>query len=729
MDEWRRLAAIFFAVGLISVLSSTASLDWSHSFSGVKSIVKGQIIGIEKLDDRTEVIISTDEGRVLASIYDSEPNAVEWRDFGRKIELVLEVEKPKSAGNPGGFDYRQYLYGRDVYGYGSLKPSEIRRIEGEANVFNRLRGMLLSAREKFLCGSFSDEEARELAGGILFGMGRNISGDVREEFMEGGAGHILAVSGLHIGILYSLYKAIEKKLKTKSSIIKKALVIMLFAIYGTVSLWSVSVTRAVLLILIKEVADLFDLRFDGLTALAIASDIMLILRPYLVFSAGFQMSFLAIIGIYFMRPKIMYVLKEFEKRHMRRKENSDEWMSALATMISVQGLMIPYTIYVHNRFALLTLINNWILIALAGIYVPIGAALFFLNLLFADFPLVGVITPYLTSYLGSSLTLLGNWMVWINRNMIVGGHAVIRFVSPQLFFIAGILAGLFYLSSEEYKVRRKREEKSARLRLVATVIATTAFAFAITFNPVEFSDAVFLDVGQGDSLHLSWGDANILIDGGGSTNYNVGEKVLRPYLLHVGVSSVDMAISTHEHMDHFLGIEQLSESYRVEEIITRGTAGDCIVLDDERYIEILWPIPGYENSDDENYYSRIFKVHDRGITTLVTGDITEDGEKALINHYRNGELESHILKVAHHGSRFSTSEEFIEAVSPIIAVISVGKNNYGHPAPFVIEKLERQGIITYRTDRDGAIGIIVGDGKFFVCGNRRNMRIEEYRVN
>ena len=731
-DKNLRMSIAFLLLGAVSMYTSTISRDWARTFSDGDTIVKGRITRIERLEDRTELVVDSfsvsEEGKILLTVYDGDRDVVPMDSLGREIEFVVEVEKPKSAGNSGGFDYRNYLYGRGIYGYGSIKKSDIGKINGDANLLYGFTAGLLSAREAFLERVFEDRDARDIAGGILFGMGRNISEDVREEFMEGGAGHILAVSGLHIGILYSVYKAVEKRLRIKNLVMRKSLVILFFLVYGTLSLWSVSVTRAVLLILVKEFADTFDLRFDSLTALALISDAMLLFRPYLIFATGFLMSFLAILGLCFMRPKIVYLLKKMRKRSLKEEGESEEWISALATMLAVQALMIPYTIYVYNRFALLALINNWIMIGLAGIYVPLGAVAFAFDFAFARVPIIQVLSSASADYLGAALTYLGEIMVWINKVFLVQGQAVIRLISPKAYIVVGMLAGIFHLASEEFKIRWKRMPRTALLRLILISISVSLFTFAFTFNPVAFSDQVFLDVGQGDSLHINWGETDILIDGGGNLNYNVGEKTLRPYLLHVGVESLDMAISTHEHTDHFLGIEELSEVYTIEEIITKGTAGERIVLDDERYIEILWPIPGYEDSEDENYYSRIFKVHDRGITTLVTGDITEEGEKALINRYRNGELKSHILKVAHHGSRFSTSKEFIEAVSPIIAVISVGKNNYGHPAPSVIEKLQSQGIIVYRTDIDGAIGIIIGDGKFFVCGNRRNMRIEEYRV-
>ena len=723
----QKIAIIVLSVGMISVFLSILSLEWRQKdLDEGDLVVRGQIIRVEKLDDRTELVLDTEDGRILTRIYEAS-DLVDYGILGKEIEIVIDLEAPKQAGNPGGFDYRKYLYGRGIYGYGNIRASDIKEISGNASIIYRFTSSLLCARESFL-NSFRDEAARDFAGGILFGMGPNISEDIRDDFMQGGAGHILAVSGLHIGIIYSAYKALEKKIKIKDIFIKKLIVLIVFFIYGTVSLWSVSVTRAIMMILLKEMAGVLNHRFDHLSALVLVSDFMLITRPFLAFSTGFQMSFLAMLGIFFLKPKVMYLLKKHATKHFKKKDISEDVLSAVSTMVSVQLLLIPYTIYVYNRFALFSLINNWILIALAGVYVPLGVALFFFFLISSLLLPGGEPVALFLDYLSVSLSILGTWMVDINKALLMSGDSVLGIISPRLYLVFGLFGGLLFYASEEYKVKRKRSRRRAIFQMLIFISFSILVAISISFNPVEMSDAVFLDVGQGDSLHLHWDDMDILVDGGGSTSYNVGEKILKPYLMHLGIRDIDMAISTHEHTDHFLGIQELAEVYEIKEIVSRGVAGDRIVLDDERYIEILWPLPGYEDSDDENYYSRVFKVSDRGITILVTGDITEEGEKALINHYKNGELKSHILKVAHHGSRFSTTTEFLEAVNPVIAVISVGKNNYGHPAPSVIEKLQSQGIIVYRTDRDGAIGIIIGEGKFFVCGNRRNMRIEEYRV-
>lgn len=179
----------------------------------------------------------------------------------------------------------------------------------------------------------------------------------------------------------------------------------------------------------------------------------------------------------------------------------------------------------------------------------------------------------------------------------------------------------------------------------------------------------------------------------GSEKYNIGEKVLKPYLLKNGYKCIDLAFATHLHTDHYLGLTQLSECFPVGDILTRGKAGNRILIGEEQWIEILWPLE--ETTDDEeaeeNENSMVFMLHDRGLKALITGDLTAEGEKLMLKTYAGtGKLAADVLKVAHHGSAYSTTDEFLEAVNPRLAVISVGQNNYGHPSEMIIEKMQKK---------------------------------------
>lgn len=265
-------------------------------------------------------------------------------------------------------------------------------------------------------------------------------------------------------------------------------------------------------------------------------------------------------------------------------------------------------------------------------------------------------------------------------------------------------------------------------------------------NIIDFKLKIyFLDVGQGDCtlIRTPYGK-NIIIDGGdgNSDKYDYGEKVVYPYLLDRRIKKIDYLVASHADSDHMGGLIYILENMKVEQIllgiqsqesnqlkdlidiankkkvkIIILKAGDEIKIDKDIRIKVLFPIKNnliLENSLNNN--SLVFKLKYNNFSMLFTGDIEEIAENELINLYKDN-LKSTILKIAHHGSKSSSSKEFLKSVSPQIAVIGVGKKNkYGHPNEEVLLRLKNYGINIYRTDESGEIEIEVKENG-------------EYRVN
>ena len=242
----------------------------------------------------------------------------------------------------------------------------------------------------------------------------------------------------------------------------------------------------------------------------------------------------------------------------------------------------------------------------------------------------------------------------------------------------------------------------------------------------------FVDVGQGDCIHIRTPEGrNYMIDGGGSIRYDVGKKTLKPYLLKNGVTKLDAAFATHLHEDHFGGLRSLAQEGLIEKIgVYEGNRlledkleqetdaelfylykGQRVVLGEGIFLDILAPerknSREYEllarKQDDENAGSLIMKLTFLDMTVLITGDIDQEGEELLMKSCTREQLQCDVLKVAHHGSKYSSSEAFLDVASPEIAVFQVGRNSFGHPAPSVIENCRQKGIMVYRNDTSGAI--------------------------
>ena len=201
------------------------------------------------------------------------------------------------------------------------------------------------------------------------------------------------------------------------------------------------------------------------------------------------------------------------------------------------------------------------------------------------------------------------------------------------------------------------------------------------------------------------------------------ERVLKEYFLKNGANDVDMSIFTHMHMDHCKGAMELGEIYPVKQFMVPypyryQVSGqrlkfvrfkDKLRLGKDVWIQAIWPMDDRvaTNDSDENELNTVYMLYYKGVKIMLTGDLVEADELDMINYYKSTDvLKCDILKVAHHGSRYSSNEKFIEAANPRIAVIQVGENNtYGHPNAGVIRRFEKRGIKVYRNDKEGAIGV------------------------
>lgn len=611
-----------------------------------------------------------------------------YRLTGKEISFFTKIDAPKEATNPRTFDYSLYLRSRKIGHIATVNYFVINR--DASTIADRAMRKTAELKEGFLQNIVASKNTEDLIKGVLFGDTYGMDEDMYDDFRANGTAHILAVSGLHVGVIYGLYSILIKKKKSKILTIG---FVGFLLFYGTLTMWSVSVTRAIALVLVITVGDALDRRYDLLTALGTVAIMILVLNPWALFGASFQMSFLAVASISFLQP--------FLERFMPQ---------SISVMIAVQLGMIPYTAYVFNYVPLLSLLCNIPIIFLLSILVPLGIATL---LLFMMLSWTGIISV--------PLCAMADLMVRLNCFLSHGGMFAVSVKSPPLWVAVLIYASVFFAVSEFFAVYKRRRDYSAIAKVGLVIIIVTTVAFTKSLSPFDKAGLVFVDVGQGDCIHLKTdASTDILIDGGGKIDYNVGKKLLKPYLLKNGCSDIDLALATHLHTDHYQGIKDLTRCFDVKKTVTKGQAGDRLDIGKNCLIEILWPNEREPETDDENLNSLIFKVHVNGVTTLVTGDITEEGEKALVDKYRGTDmLKCDVLKVAHHGSRYSSCNEFLEAVDPEIAVISVGKNNYGHPSNEVIEKLNKYGIIIYRTDQNGAVGIIEKKGRINICVQRK----------
>ena len=671
---------------------------------------------------------------------------------GSLIEFWGDLEEPETAGNPRCFDYRSYLRSQGISCVSSA--GSVRIVKQNASITGVIRRKILNFRNDFitaLCGSTVGANADAAQGetnqteanqneankretnqsetnqteallrGILFGDTDSMDEDMKDDFRCNGTAHILAVSGLHIGLLYSIFRLLRKKAAIPGI---TAAFLLILGIYGTMTLWAVSVTRAVALILIMELGEKLDRPYDLLTSLGFVSMLVLMHEPYALYGTSFLMSYLAALSIGVIVPVVKRIVP-------------DKIPDGIKTSLAVQIGLVPFVAFTFNMLPLGALIINIPVIFLLTILVSVSAAAvpvyivfsvltFGYSSIFRALPAAGEEKLLLAPF-SNLLMVLSDLMVSINSRFADFDLLSPDVVSPPIFVVAAYYGILFLLCSESFRVARLRKRMDMAAPQIGITVIMILISCLLSVSPFDKADIVMVDVGQGDCMHFRFkpesifqsvisGKTDVIIDGGGNEKYNVGKKTLKPYLLKNGVRKVDLALATHLHTDHYKGIQELEEENMIRQTIIEGKTGDTIYVtrqskrrQDKKQdrIEIIWPDHRDPDTDDENKNSLIFKVYINGITVLITGDLGEEGEHALVERYRGTDvLDCDVLKVCHHGSKYSSTAEFIEAVSPVVALIGVGKKNtYGHPSSEAIERLENAGAMVFRTDTDGAIGI------------------------
>jgi len=708
------LIAFIMAAAILVTDSITGyTSDYLEGLEGNNAAVTGRVVSIVKKDDEyfklqlSDVSIISDNGarsykkKILVNVYSdiADYRTVLWD----RVYITGEVSIPKERSNPGTFDYRRYLKSIGIRCI--ITAENIENVKKAGGIAALLKSAKCRTADIFE-SALGDDSAVVM--GLLFGETSGIDEDIIETFRRGGTAHVLAVSGLHLGLLYSFLCRFKRK---KRSIPADIAIVLALSAYTALAGFTASVVRACLMIFIHIAGNHLNRRYDLISSTCVSMIIILAINPMQIYSAGFQMSFLAVITLGIMIPLIQKKIK-----------------GILLPMIAVQTGMVPYTMYVFNYVSLTSVISNIPVYFIAAAMIPAGISV----IAFCWLPVIAKPAAMITG-------LFVKLLLWCNDFTYMGGVFTFDVASPSVIFLAVYYIFIFYMCSEAGQIALIRRNYKKIAAVFAAAVICGAGCSVYLSDGFEKTDMVFVDVGQGDCLHIKAGGKNLLIDGGGSFNYNVGKSTLKPYLLKNGVTKIDMAIATHLHTDHYQGLKELSQTYRIKKLgvyeansvnenhlkkefktdeILYLAAGDVINMGRNVSVEVLSPDRGNPlDEKDENKNSLVLRVNVKGSSVLMTGDIDEKGEKTLI---ADTDIKADILKIAHHGSRYSSCEKFIAVAAPKIAVIQVGKNTYGHPSEEVIKRLEEHKITVLRNDEQGAVGIRVNKAGDFGIVTMRN---------
>ncbi|RCX16635.1 competence protein ComEC [Anaerobacterium chartisolvens] len=653
-------------------------------------------------------------GKILLRVLKSESSAA--LSYGQKIQVRGQMEEASSRRNPGGFNYRRFLLNSGTSATMFAREHNISILNTRHENFVVSAGMAVRNRIIDMVEKTLPRQQAGLLAGILIGYREGLSEDVERAFSDAGLTHIMAVSGANIVFIIIPLAFIFKKLRIKSTI-ANIIIIIALVFFVFITGFSPSVVRAVIMAVIFLAGRIAMRESDAAASISLAGILMLLFNPYTLFDVGFQLSFGATLSLMLFHKSI--------KKWVDSKYIPEFLKEVFAGTLAAQAGVLPITAFYFNKVSVISIISNILVVPLTGIITVVG----FITVL------LGQISLALAELLGYFNCALLTFILYVTKISAVTPFAVLRVVTPHAVIITVYyIAAVYFLW---YKPLRNISLKIKPAHYAAVLGALGLVAFVCGIMPGRL-DVVFLDVGQGDCAFIkTYSGKAILVDGGGGSagrsSSNVGETVVIPFLMDYGVPRLDMVIATHGHDDHVQGLLPVLEELAVGRLVIPDSGnegefkgllkiageenipveacakGDVITLDRHTYMNILHP--SRQTRIDKsalNNGSLVFKLKYKNVSLLMTGDIEAEAEKLLADS--GADIRTDILKIAHHGSEYSTSQQFLDFASPKAAIISVGRNNsFGHPSGEVLDRLRENNVKVFRTDESGAV-LVKSDG-------------------
>ena len=650
---------------------------------------------------------SYEESRIL--VYDDSFHEV---NIGNVIFVSGSAKAFERAHNPGNFDSRSYYERQGLYG--SVWSKAVKVQSGKVSLIGEGLFRIQQKWRACLLRHLGERQGGVMTA-ILTGEKSDMEDDIKKLYQRNGISHILAISGLHISFLgLSLYELIRRA--GGSYKVAGPIACMVAVLYVWMIGMPVSALRALCMLLIRMGADFCGRVYDMATAFLVSAVLFVAMQPYCLADAGFLLSYGAIAGILLLTPAVNHLLPETCRR-----------FSGFVASLSVFLVLFPLLLYFYYEVSVYSLFLNVMVVFLMTVLLGIGM-LGSLGCLLWD-ALGGVmLLPC-----GLILAVLEKLALFFDRLP----FATSTLGQPSLQWMAGYYLCLLLVILFVYAWKKEcRRYRTYFFLLFAGFWLMQKGAYDTKGTCVT----TFLDVGQGDGIVLRGPEGKTyLVDGGSSDVSKVGEYRIISYLKSQGIDRLAYVFVTHGDGDHISGVEELlsspDEGIEIDALVLpMGYEKDEALLnlkilaerqeiyvgvikpggqitEGEMRISCIWP-----EKDDQgtaqggNEKSMVLDVTFGEFSLLLTGDVEGAGEDALKGKLK-GQEGYDVLKVAHHGSKNASGEEFLDVVRPKIAIVSAGReNDYGHPHQETIDRLKKWTRNIYSTAVSGAI-TVKSDGK------------------
>lgn len=643
---------------------------------------------------------------------------------GMHVRLEGMLVLPELPRNPGQFNRRIYESGKKIDFY--LENPTVLEVKeqrsGVREVVEIWKTEMMNRCEKI----YPDAEASILEA-MLFGEKRELSGDIKELYQAAGISHVLVISGLHISLLALAVAGILRRLGFPMPV-WVILSVGVLAGYGILIGQPTTAVRALLMFFVLQGARLLGRSYDLLSALAFAGILMLLDNPDLILDGGCRLSFCAVIGVGWYvseKNKIFRSIGEKEKRKNRGKGGKGSSAGAILENIRAGWYLwlftLPVMLDTFYQVSVVGILWNLVaipllpvIIASGGLGVVLAGWNIFLGSL-AGSPAYGMLQLYQE---------IGNISEKLPVGMWTPGQ-------PSKPVIAGYYLVIFLLVLVEKQLIKREKRWKIRKIFPGMELCSMLLLLLLMAHPWQQREKItFLDVGQGDASLLQSGGQTLLLDGGSTSQKNVGTYVILPYIKQQGISCLEAVVLTHTDQDHINGVTEVLEEGKKGWLTVKnlmypywmeGTeqgkqlkklaeeagascrkirAGDRLTIGKAEAV-VLYP-KEQEKIAEPNAGSLVLFWKWEGVRAMFTGDLPEEKERELLQNLPACE----ILQVGHHGSATSTCREFLEQVQPSLAVISCAmKNRYGHPSPDTVDRLKKTGCEIRYTMKSGAITI------------------------